>query len=134
DYWRTLGTLCLGFCLVEQLQRERAVGDRGSSSKRRRQHRRLGDFFASGASAFGPARVHIQAIRTLRSACHREGDQFSILSWNGAVFTSHYLVKLHECGEFGWRQLAEFAQAFQVIRIVIVHYCSSEFRDVEPRV
>src|SRR5437667_5442431 len=110
-----------GWDLVEQLHRECTVSDRCSSSQRGRQHRGFGDFFASGASAFGCASVHIEAIRALGRACHRDRDQFAILPWDGAVFAPDNLVKLYEGREFPWRQLLEFAEAFQVVRIVIVH-------------
>src|SRR5437667_224979 len=57
-----------GWDLVEQLHRECTVSDRCSSSKRGRQHRSFGDFFASGAGAFGCASVYIEAIRALACA------------------------------------------------------------------
>jgi len=105
----SVGTGRLGrWGLVEQLHRECTVSDGGSGSKRGRQHRGFRDFFASGAGAFGCAGVHIQAIRALRRACHRDRDQFAILPRDGAVFASDNLVELYEGREFRWREFVEF--------------------------
>src|SRR5438874_5873322 len=111
--------------LVEQLNGERAMRDRGSGPQRGCQHGSFGDFLASGAGAFGGASVHIEAVRALRRAGDGYGDKFAILSGDSAVVAADGLVELHEGRELFGRQLFEFTQKFQVVRIVIMHGSSS---------
>src|SRR5436190_18068520 len=109
-----------GLRLVVELEGERPVRHRGAGAQRRRDERRLGDFFPRGACLLRVPRVDIEAIRALRRAGHRERDQLAILARNLTVVTPDDLVELDEALELRRRELLELRDDFQVVRVVIV--------------
>src|SRR5262249_17784087 len=96
----------------------------GPRSQRGGQQCRFRNLFASGARTPSCASVHIKAIRALSCACHGNRDQFAALSRDSAIVPADGLIEVYEGGEFRWCEPLEFAQLFQILRIVIVH-CSS---------
>ena len=77
------------------------------------------------SSRVAPARlaasVDIEAVRTLRRECYRDRNQLAMpFGWRRLRAPQSFL--LHEGREFRCRQLLEFSQAFQIVRMVIVHY------------
>src|SRR5689334_22751279 len=57
-------------CVVEELQRERAMGCGSARPQRRRDERNLGNFLARGARALRVAGVHFETVRALRGEGH----------------------------------------------------------------
>src|SRR5436190_18406205 len=114
--------------LVVELEGERPVRHRGAGAQRRRDERRLGDFFPRGACLLRVPRVDIEAIRALRRAGHRERDQLAILARNLTVVTPDDLVELDEALELRRRELLELSDDFQVVRVVIVAHAVPPLR------
>jgi hypothetical protein len=88
------------------------MSNSGPRSQRGGQQRRFRDLFASGVRTPSCASVHIEALRALSCACHRNRDQFAVPSGDSATVPPNGLIELYERGEFRWREPLEFAQLF----------------------
>src|SRR6202047_1463848 len=104
--------------LVEQLDRERPVRHRRARPQRRGQERGLRDLLAGGPRLLRVAGVHVEAVRALGGARHRQRDELAILPRDLAVVAADDRIQLHEALELRGSQLLEFPQDLQIVRIV----------------
>ena len=79
--------------LIEKLQSHGAVGGRRSRFQRRRNERRLDNFFAAGARRFGGFRMRLDAVRTLRRYRDRDGNELAVFLRYRAVFPPDRVIQ-----------------------------------------
>src|SRR5689334_23038471 len=104
-----------GLGLVEELQREGAVGGGGPGAQRGRDQRGLRDLLARRARLLGVAGVDVEAVRALRGARHGQREQLAILPRDLAVVAPDDGVQLDETLELRRRQLLELPENLQIV-------------------
>src|SRR6185295_9199829 len=114
--------------LVEQLEGERAVGGGGAGPQRGGEHGGLDDFLPGGARLLRVPGVHVETVRALRRARHRERDQLAVLARDLPVVAADDGIQLDEALELRRGELLELAEQLEICRIVIVTH-EAPFRD-----
>src|SRR6266536_2492099 len=105
---------------IEELECQGSVRDGRSRPQRGGEKRSFRDFLPGGSGLLGVPGMDIQAVRALRGTRDGEGDQLTILAGDFPVVPAHDGVELDEALELRRRQLLEFSEDLEIVRVVVV--------------
>ena len=97
------------------------MGGRGAGPQRGGEQRGLDDLLPGGAGLLRVPGVHVEAVRALGRAGHRERDQLAVLARDLPVVAPDDGIQFDEALELGRGELLELAEQLEICRIVIGH-------------